>query len=381
MSVSLGNPDRRGSRSAKRRFSNGARDLVLPLDTPTLPTTDFPPRTPPKTARIEATQKIVKSQEKASKPSSSTPFSPPKSVIVPKSPSVLEKTPSKVAPPQKPSSSKKRPISPTTPAPLASTSSKDEFSFGFPEKTVGYAPTPPKIEKVRSPLPMPVLAAMPPSDPVPVIVSAPTLPAISTVAPIPTATRTPVLYSVEPFFAEREPSSPRPRVLFALTGSVATIKLNELLRLLSEFSDVIVVTTKSAEHFVTDHGSAEVDGVRFYNDQSEYAMWHARNDPVLHIELRKWADIFLIAPLSANTLAKIANGLCDNLVTSIARAWDFERPFYVAPAMNTLMWTHPFTQKHLNVLTQELGISILPPVQKTLMCGDKGTHIFYRIKD
>lgn len=52
---------------------------------------------------------------------------------------------------------------------------------------------------------------------------------------------------------------------------------------------------------------------------------HSRS--VLHIELRKWADVLVIAPLSANTLAKIAGGLCDNLVTSVVRAWDFSKPF------------------------------------------------------
>jgi len=64
---------------------------------------------------------------------------------------------------------------------------------------------------------------------------------------------------------------------------------------------------------------------------------------VLHIDLAKWADIFVIAPCSANTLAKLAYGICDNLLTSVARAWDADRPLVIAPAMNTHMWTHPHT--------------------------------------
>ncbi len=98
-----------------------------------------------------------------------------------------------------------------------------------------------------------------------------------------------------------------------------------------------------------------------------------RGDAVLHIELRKWADVFLIAPLSANTLAKLAGGQCDNLLTCVARAWDFaqRRPFVVAPAMNTLMWTHALTADQLARI-EAWGVTIVPPVAKTLACGDIG---------
>lgn len=239
-----------------------------------------------------------------------------------------------------------------------------------------YVSPPKKEEKVRPPLPMPVLVPPPQAVAPPRVETKPkTPPKPSSPVNIPFATsnkpnsRSSLVWSTEPFYAEQEPVSPRPRVLLGLTGSVATIKINEMLRLITKTADVIVIVTKSAQHFAT---SETFEDVRFYNDDSEYAMWKERNDPVLHIELRKWADIFVVAPLSANSLAKLANGLCDNLVTCVARAWDFERPFYVAPAMNTLMWTHPFTEKHLNAI-EEIGIKIIPPVQKTLMCGDKGT--------
>uniref|UniRef100_A0A383VT09 phosphopantothenoylcysteine decarboxylase n=1 Tax=Tetradesmus obliquus TaxID=3088 RepID=A0A383VT09_TETOB len=76
-------------------------------------------------------------------------------------------------------------------------------------------------------------------------------------------------------------------------------------------------------------------------------------------------------PLSANSLAKLANGLCDNLVTCIARAWDFKRPLLVAPAMNTFMWDSPFTAQHLAAI-QQLGVTVVDPVSKTLACGDVG---------
>lgn len=109
------------------------------------------------------------------------------------------------------------------------------------------------------------------------------------------------------------------------------------------------------------------------SDADEWGVWNAVGDPVLHIQLRDWADIMLVAPLSANSLAKMANGLCDNLVTCVARAWDFgkRKPFIVAPAMNTHMWQHPMTEKHLSSLI-ELGVSVIPPASKLLACGDKG---------
>jgi len=117
-------------------------------------------------------------------------------------------------------------------------------------------------------------------------------------------------------------------------------------------------------------------------------------EPVLHIELRKWADALLIAPLDANTLAKLALGLCDNLLTCVYRAWDFSRPVLLAPAMNTLMWEHPATARHLRQLLEDHGgtsppprdaaevcaainetcpaLRVIEPVSKRLACGDEG---------
>ncbi|KAJ0579770.1 putative phosphopantothenoylcysteine decarboxylase [Helianthus annuus] len=69
---------------------------------------------------------------------------------------------------------------------------------------------------------------------------------------------------------------------------------------------------------------------------------------------------------------QIAGGLCDNLLTCIIRAWDYEKPIFVAPAMNTYMWTNPFTERHL-MTVDELGMTLIPPVSKRLACGDYGT--------
>ncbi|KAJ1672892.1 hypothetical protein EV182_006281 [Spiromyces aspiralis] len=101
-------------------------------------------------------------------------------------------------------------------------------------------------------------------------------------------------------------------------------------------------------------------------------MWKRIGDPVLHIQLRDWADIIAIAPLDANTMAKIANGYCDNLLTCILRAWDMRRPRIICPAMNTHMWHHPHTEMQLKALQSQLGFSMVDPISKKLACGDTG---------
>jgi phosphopantothenoylcysteine synthetase/decarboxylase len=70
-------------------------------------------------------------------------------------------------------------------------------------------------------------------------------------------------------------------------------------------------------------------------------------------------------------VSQIAGGLCDNLLTCIVRAWDYKKPLFVAPAMNTFMWSNPFTGRHIEIINQ-LGISLVPPITKGLACGDYG---------
>lgn len=76
------------------------------------------------------------------------------------------------------------------------------------------------------------------------------------------------------------------------------------------------------------HGIAS-DMPCLQGDEEEWHQWQKKGDPVLHIELRKWADLLVVAPLSANTLAKLAQGLCDNCLTSVVRAWDWSKPLLV----------------------------------------------------
>ncbi|XP_042488823.1 phosphopantothenoylcysteine decarboxylase-like isoform X2 [Macadamia integrifolia] len=173
--------------------------------------------------------------------------------------------------------------------------------------------------------------------------------------------------------SEREPIQNsavpgKPRILLAASGSVAAIKFGSLCHSFSEWAEVRAVASKASLHFI-DKASLPQDVV-LYSDEDEWSSWKKIGDNVLHIELRRWADVMVIAPLSANTLGKIAGGLCDNILTCIVRAWDFSKPLFVAPAMNTFMWNNPFTQRHLDSI--ELGVSLIHPITKRLACGDYG---------
>jgi phosphopantothenoylcysteine decarboxylase len=184
-------------------------------------------------------------------------------------------------------------------------------------------------------------------------------------------------------------------VLLGATGSVAAVRVPALAAALAaDGNDVKVVATDAACYFF-DPADPAVAG-RLHRDADEWpGDRYARGDAVLHIELRKWADLFLVAPLDANTLAKLAVGLCDNCLTCVWRAWDFARPVVLAPAMNTLMWDHPFTRRHLRSLAADFGAGHIPghlddapliaqindrsstlrivaPVTKALACGDVG---------
>src|SRR4051794_22358040 len=152
-------------------------------------------------------------------------------------------------------------------------------------------------------------------------------------------------------------------VLLGVTGSVAAIRVPELYRQLRLAGHAVkVVATRAALYFFDP---AALDAGAVVRDEDEWPgrdegrLWQ-RDDPVLHIELRRWADLFAVAPLDANTLAKLANGLSDNCLTCVWRAWDTSRPVVLAPAMNTLMWQHPLTTRHLRQLAADCGGGDVP---------------------
>ncbi|XP_001960237.2 phosphopantothenoylcysteine decarboxylase [Drosophila ananassae] len=167
---------------------------------------------------------------------------------------------------------------------------------------------------------------------------------------------------------------PERNVILAATGSVATIKMSQLIKELSDESlpfkiHVKVLITESAKHFFELEQIPE--HVPIYHNRDEWITWKKRGDPVLHIDLGKWADLLVIAPLSANSLSKIATGICDNLVTCVVRAWDLQKPLLFAPAMNTRMYDHPITREQIDKIVS-WGYKEIPCISKTLMCGDTG---------
>ncbi|KAL0272374.1 UNVERIFIED_CONTAM: hypothetical protein PYX00_005368 [Menopon gallinae] len=166
-------------------------------------------------------------------------------------------------------------------------------------------------------------------------------------------------------------SSSVKKILLGCTGSVAAIKVPALVRKFMETGDVEIkiVTTERGKHFLRREGILE--NIEIITDDDEWSAWQKRGDPVLHIELSKWADLFLIAPLDANTLGKISSGLCDNLLTCIVRAWIPTKPLLFCPAMNTRMWEHPITSQQVSLLVS-WGYTEIPVITKKLICGDSG---------
>eukprot|EP00111_Clytia_hemisphaerica_P008890 TCONS_00025970-protein len=166
-------------------------------------------------------------------------------------------------------------------------------------------------------------------------------------------------------------------LLLAATGSVATIKIPLLVKKLKEkFGKISIklILTKNAEFFIKPEEKEDMEslcGCQIYRDEDEWSSWKKIGDPILHVDLMKWADVLCIAPLDANTMAKLSNGICDNMLCSLCRAWDFKKPILIAPAMNTLMWSHPLTSLHVQTLLS-WGYKLIAPISKKLACGDTG---------
>lgn len=174
-------------------------------------------------------------------------------------------------------------------------------------------------------------------------------------------------------------------IILGLTGSVASTLYMKLIERLGELGTVDVVVTEKAKEFIDPHIISKSNASHLYSDSDEWSLFNGhhkwmKNDPILHIELRKQASVLVIAPCSANTLAKLANGICDNLLTSIARAWNMSRPFFICPAMNTHMWNHPITRLQIDRLSQ-FKCNFVMPQNKLLACGDIGTGGLAEIDD
>ena len=154
-------------------------------------------------------------------------------------------------------------------------------------------------------------------------------------------------------------------ILIGITGGIAAYKILELIRLYKKNNaNVKVIMTENATNFVTPLTVRTLSNNPVYTKQFEVDNLFPE-----HISLGSWADIFVIAPASANTIGKIANGICDNLLTSIACA--FSKRIIVAPAMNCEMWNNQFVQENIKKL-ENTGYQILAPEAGFLACGTSG---------
>ena len=157
------------------------------------------------------------------------------------------------------------------------------------------------------------------------------------------------------------------KILLAVTGGIAAYKCAELVRRLKDHQhDVKVVMTQSAHAFITPLTLQAVSG----HPVSDSLLDPSAEAAMGHIEFAKWADLILVAPATANTIAKMATGLADDLLSTLLLATP--NPVAIAPAMNQQMWAHSATQANLMTLKQR-GISIWGPASGEQACGDIGS--------
>ncbi|SFQ63603.1 phosphopantothenoylcysteine decarboxylase [Streptococcus equinus] len=157
-------------------------------------------------------------------------------------------------------------------------------------------------------------------------------------------------------------------ILLAVSGSISAYKSADLANELTKSGyDVHVLMTKAATDFITPLTLQVLSKNAVHLDVMK------EDDPksVNHIELAKKADLFVLAPASANTLAKLAHGMADNIVTATALALPTETPKLIAPAMNTKMYDNPLTQRNISIL-KEVGYQEIEPRSSLLACGDVG---------
>lgn len=156
------------------------------------------------------------------------------------------------------------------------------------------------------------------------------------------------------------------KILFKISGSIAAYKSAYLVsKLVQNGFEVQVVMTKDSLQFI---GKATIEGLT----GNPVMVDHYEDGKMMnHINLIKWADLVILCPATANTINKMANGIGDNLVTSLFLAHTWNKPYLIVPAMNTAMFNHPSTQESF-VKLKKWGVDILPTDEGYLACGDTG---------
>lgn len=167
------------------------------------------------------------------------------------------------------------------------------------------------------------------------------------------------------------------KILIGVTGCIAAYKVADLASALTyNGHEVKIIMTEAAKRFITPLTLATLSGNPVYDDSVE---WAVSPDPsVKHISLAKWCDVFVVCPATANTIAKMAHGMADNLLTSTYLALPKTVRVLVCPAMNTMMWEAQVTINNVEILRNRNKKSFFPfhyvvdPVEGRLACGDVG---------
>ncbi len=156
------------------------------------------------------------------------------------------------------------------------------------------------------------------------------------------------------------------RILLCVCGGIAAYKSAELVRrLVQAGAQVRVAMTENALRFV---GAATFQALSGHPVRS--SLWDPAAEAAMgHIELARWPQRILVAPATANTLARLAHGMADDLVSTLCLATD--APLAVAPAMNRLMWAHPATRANVATLVAR-GVRVLGPAAGEQACGETG---------
>ena len=158
-------------------------------------------------------------------------------------------------------------------------------------------------------------------------------------------------------------------ILIGVCAGIASYKTCELIRLLVKNAyQVKVMMTESATKFIAPLVFQELSRNPVYIDMFSLI----KDENIKHISLAQWADICVLAPLTANTLSKVSRGICDNLLTTVVCALPEETPVILAPAMNECMWNNPLIQENTRTLQKFKKYNILSPRKGQLACGTYG---------
>ncbi|MBK2093479.1 bifunctional phosphopantothenoylcysteine decarboxylase/phosphopantothenate--cysteine ligase CoaBC [Francisella philomiragia] len=160
------------------------------------------------------------------------------------------------------------------------------------------------------------------------------------------------------------------KILFGITGSVSAFKTINLIRLFIKSGvECRAIVTKGAQQFIKPELLVAL-GCNVYTDESLNMSEYSQS--MAHINLSRWADKIFIVPASANTIAKLAHGLADDLLSQTILANEDNSKVYIAPAMNVNMWQNQLTQMNITKL-QNIGFNLIAPDQGIQACGDIGS--------